>query len=98
MGNNSRNFSFFQENLIKKLKKESFDELMSYPSKRIIETPINLKGWNIFILKNNGERGGVRIDVEGRRRFLLIFYEAYQMGFEMLEDGRVIEDDYSVDE
>jgi len=96
---NAQNCSDFQEKYLEQLKTKSLAELSALPDKERINTPHDFGGWKVFLLRKNGEHGGIRIEVEGKKRFLLIFVTAYRTGFEILPDGRIIEDEgFSEDE
>jgi hypothetical protein len=85
--------SDFQEEYLKQLKKNSYAELLALPEKQRIETPRRFGGWKVFLLKKRGKNGRVRIEIEGQKRFLLMFVSKYVLGFEVLKDGTIVNDD-----
>jgi hypothetical protein len=82
----------FQEKYLEMLKQKSFLELSTLPIKQRVKSPKPLGGWKVFLLKKEGEHGGIRIEVEGQKRFL-VFVTKYTTGFEILKDETVIEDE-----
>jgi len=91
-------FLTFQEKYLTQLKTKSFSELSALPPKTHIQSPDNLSRWKIYLLRKAGENGGVRIEVDGYQRFLLIFTTGFRTGFEILSDGTLLEDDCTVDD
>jgi|GEM_PF-6721340 len=89
----AQDWSGFQDEYLKQLKKKSYAELSALPEKQKVSVPDCFGRGRFSLLKKRGERGGIRIEVEWKERFLLIFVSKYVLGFEILKDGTVIEDD-----
>lgn len=79
-----------QQQQLAALMKESFEQLSRRQAREELVLPLELRGLKLYILRGLGERGGVEIVVEIRRRSLLIFIHRSTDGFEMLPDGTIV--------
>lgn len=64
-----------------------------YPRKEI-EPPPDLKKWQFHVVRADGRNGGLRVEVEARTRFFGIFQSVTSIGFEKMNDGTIVDDDF----
>lgn len=75
------------------LRSKPFSALASLPRSQRLSSPKQYKGIELRLERREGEQGGVRIEVRTCSRHLLVFVACLGDGFEMLPDGRIVEDE-----
>lgn len=75
----------YRQRKLASLKKRSFAELSALPERMMVEAPQSLKGLDVIVRREPGERGGVQITVSVGYAGM-----ASTDGFEILPSGKVL--------